>query len=92
MIGKFEPDLIEKQARDKLLFDNPILSYKRPTGYTDIEWLSHMYYMEKGFSSVIRSRLAPQKVLDSCLDKFKNKTFLTKSDYEFVTRIINEYV
>jgi hypothetical protein len=92
MIGKFEPDLIEKKARGKLLFDNPRLSYTRPNGYTDIEWLSHMYYMKKGFSSVIRNRLAPQKVLDSCLDKFKNKSVLTKSDYEFVTKIINEYV
>ncbi len=92
MIGKFEPDLIEKKARDKVLFNNPRLSYTRPTGYTDIEWLSHMYYIKKRFSSVIKSRLALQKVLDSCLDKFKNKSFLTKSDYEFVTKIINHSI
>lgn len=36
---------------------NPEYQYTRPNGYTNDEWLSYIYYMKLGYSSIIKYRI-----------------------------------
>ncbi len=46
-----------------------LICYKRPESYNNVEFISFIYYLQYGFSSIIKERKAP----DSFINRYKNK-------------------
>lgn len=82
--------MIKEQGCVQIIDVPQPIFHRRPTGYNDAEWLSYIYFMEYGYSSIVKDRKAPQDFLDRFLERFKqhvaNRNSIDDSFYQELRR------
>lgn len=68
MVAGFDNNFFNNKRKSEIIEKNPEYGYPRPEGYNNNEWLSFIYYMVIGYSSIQKNR-----IFDSIVYEFSNR-------------------